>query len=59
MNFQLVIANKENKFFSGVKTNSPKMINNLKELCKSYDKSFGEGHKVRRVILTQKGYKFI
>jgi hypothetical protein len=54
-----MIVTSNNKPFSTIKDNSPKMYNSLKELCEKYKKLFGEEYKVKRLILTPKGYKFI
>lgn len=59
MNFELVIVNESNKFFSGVKINSPKMYNALKGLCEQYKETFKSEYKVKRVIRIKSGYKFI
>jgi hypothetical protein len=59
MNFQLVIVDNTNKFFSGVKANSPKLFNALKKKCDDLKEVFQEEFKVKRVIPTKFGYKFV
>lgn len=59
MNYNLVIVTDKNVFFSGVKTNSPKMYNAMKEIAVGYSKSFKKEFKVKRVIMTKTGWKFI
>lgn len=59
MNFQLVIVDAKNKFFSTVKINSPKMYNAMKKTADSMKETFQEEFKVKRVVLTRAGYKFI
>jgi len=56
MNF-IAIVNSKNKFFSGVKQSSPKMINAMKELCVKYTETYKEEYKVKRVIMTRNGWK--
>jgi hypothetical protein len=59
MNYSLLIVNKTKKPFSGIKDNSPKMYNKMVEISKQYSIMFKEEYKVKRVILTKSGYKFI
>lgn len=59
MNYFLVIVNTNNKFFSQVKSNSPKMYNSMKELCTKYEGMFNEVYKVKRVVPIKTGWKFI
>jgi hypothetical protein len=59
MNFNLVVVNSDNTFFSGIKLNSPKMYNTLSEQCKYYKNIFNSDFRVKRVIPTKQGWKFI
>ena len=59
MNYLLVIVNSKNQLFSHKKKNSPQMYNQMKELCTKYEAMFKGTFKVKRIIITNKGFKFI
>lgn len=56
MNF-IAIVNSKGLKMSTVKDSTPKMINQMKELCTKYESMFGETYKVKRFINTRNGWK--
>lgn len=58
-NFYCRIDKADGRAMSQFKTATPKMINEMKELCIKYEKMFGEKYTVRRYIPTPKGMKKI
>lgn len=55
MQVMLIIVNDQNKPFSQVKPNSPKMFNAMLELTKKYEEMFKTTFKVKRCIFDKKG----
>lgn len=55
MQVMLIIVNDQNKPFSQVKTNTPKMYNAMVELTKQYETMFNSTFKVKRCIFDKKG----
>jgi hypothetical protein len=59
MNYFLVIVNEANGFFSMPKRNTPKNYNSMRKQCDIYEQMFLEKYKVKRIVPTKTGYKFI
>jgi hypothetical protein len=57
MNYLIAIINEDKNLFSGLKTSSPKMINQMKQLCILYKVVFNKNYKIARFINTKKGMK--
>lgn len=55
----LMITTKDNKPFSQIKDNNPKMYNALKAKCEKYNEMFKSEFKVKRCMFTRNGLKFI
>lgn len=55
----LAIVSDGNKIFSGIKPKTPKMISVMKELCIKYKEQFKKEFKLKVIIKTSKGFKFV